>query len=177
MLRSGTADFIPEDGRIDPTSRVWAGLVWRLPAAVGALLLWVGSGHAQPSDKRPPPAGQSIEALLEAKARRTPAQRKLSSQLLDAAQPSDGGARRQAPTAGVKDELVTVDIRADVTPAVLERIQDPGRHGASVSVPKYRAIRARLPLAHPSSRWPRSTPSSRSAPPIGRRRAASSPTD
>ena len=146
MLCSGIADFIPEGGRIDPTSRVWARLVWRLPAAVGALLLWVGSGHAQPSDKRPPPAGQSIEALLEAKARRTPAQRKLSSRLLDAAQPSDGGARRQAPTAGVKDELVTVDIRADVTPAVLARIRALGGTLLN-SVPKYRAIRARLPLS------------------------------
>ena len=39
-----------------------------------------------------------------------------------------------------------VDIRADVTPAVLERIQALG--GTVLhSVPKYRAIRARLLLA------------------------------
>ena len=39
-----------------------------------------------------------------------------------------------------------VDIRADVTPAVLARIRDLG--GAVVnSVPRYRSIRARLPLA------------------------------
>ena len=119
--------------------------------AVGAVLLWAALSHAQP-------ASQSIASILEAKAQRTPAQRKLSSQLLDAtgsAQPSEGVARRQAPGAGVKDKqapttdvedaVVTVDIRADVTPAVLARIQDLGGTVLS-SVPKYRAIRAQLPL-------------------------------
>ena len=130
--------------------------------AVGAVLMWADLSHAQP-------AGQSIESILEAKAQRTPAQRKLSSQLLDAtgsAQPSEGVARRQAraasvkdeqaptadvkdeqaPTIDVEDEVVTVDIRADVTPAVLTRIRDLGGTVLS-SVPKYRAIRARLPLS------------------------------
>ena len=124
--------------------------------AVGAVLVWADPGYAQPSDKS---TGQSIASILEAKAQRTPAQRKLSSQLLDAtgsAQPSEGVARRQAPGAGVKDkqapttdvedEVVTVDIRADVTPAVLARIQDLGGTVLS-SVPKYRAIRAQLPLS------------------------------
>ena len=119
--------------------------------AVGAVLVWADLSRAQP-------ASQSITSILEAKAQRTPAQRKLSSQLLDAtgsAQPSEGVARRQAPGAGVKDKqapttdvedaVVTVDIRADVTPAVLARIQDLGGTVLS-SVPKYRAIRARLPL-------------------------------
>ena len=41
---------------------------------------------------------------------------------------------------------VTVDIRADVTPAVLARIRDLGGTLLN-SVPKYRAIRARLPLS------------------------------
>ncbi len=83
-------------------------------------------------------ADGQIEAQLEAKAQRTPAQRKVSSQLLDAYQ-----AVRGQPAA---NELVTVDIRADVTPAVLERI---GTLGGTLinSVPRYRAIRARLPLA------------------------------
>ena len=139
--------------------------------AVGAVLVWADLSHAQP-------AGQSIASILEAKAQRTPAQRKLSSQLLDAtgsAQPSEGVARRQAraasvkddrppttavkdeqtpasdvedeqtPASDVEDEVVTVDIRADVTDAVLARIRALGGTVLS-SVPKYRAIRARLPL-------------------------------
>ena len=132
--------------------------------AAGAVLVWTGLIHAQ-----------SIEALLAAKAQRTPAQRKLSSQFLDAtgsAQPpavapgpdtgGTGGVRadvapavpaspravpvtdEQAPSPAVEAEVVTVDIRADVTPAVLERIRALGGTVLS-SVPKYRAIRARLP--------------------------------
>ena len=136
-----------------------AGLLGTV-AAVGAILVWAGLLHAQP-------AGQSITAILEAKAWRTPAQRKLSSQLLDAAgvQPSDGathwqalavevkdepappagGKDEQPPTSDVEDAMVTVDIRADVTPAVLARIRALGGTVLN-SVPKYRAIRARLPL-------------------------------
>ncbi len=107
-------------------------------------MVWTDLVHAQPSDK---PTGQSIEAILEAKARRTPAQRKLSSQLLDAAgvQPSDSVTRQRAPTADVEDEVVTVDIRADVTDVVLARIRALGGTVLS-SVPEYRAIRARLSL-------------------------------
>ncbi len=107
-------------------------------------MVWTDLVHAQPSDK---PTGQAIEAILKAKARRTPAQRKLSSQLLDAAgvQPSDSVTRQRAPTADVEDEVVTVDIRADVTGAVLARIRALGGTVLS-SVPEYRAIRARLPL-------------------------------
>lgn len=61
----------------------------------------------------------------------------MSSQLLDAWRAGQG---EQAAAA-----LVTVDIRADVTPAVLARIQTLGGTVLS-SVPKYRAIRARLSL-------------------------------
>ena len=44
------------------------------------------------------------------------------------------------------DELVVVDIRGDVTSLVLARIRSLG--GTVInSVPKYRAIRARLPLS------------------------------
>ena len=111
--------------------------------AVGAVLVWADCLSAQPSAQ---PTGQSIASLLAAKARRTPAQRKVSSQLLDAAasaRPSDGDARRQAQDA--RDEVVTVDIRADVTKALLARIRVLG--GTVInSVPKYRAIRAELPV-------------------------------
>ena len=102
---------------------------------VGVALVWADLIRAQPSDT---PAGQSVEALLAAKAERTPAQRKLSSHLLDAWRTVQGQP--------AVDELVTVDIRADVTPAVLERIRALGGTVLN-SVPKYRAIRARLPLS------------------------------
>ena len=90
-----------------------------------------------------PPSGltagaRQIEARLAAKTQRTPAQRKVSSQLLDAWRSVHG-----QPAA---DELVVVDIRADVTSLVLARIRSLG--GTVInSVPKYRAIRARLPLS------------------------------
>ncbi len=130
--------------------RAWAGPGNRLLGAVATLLLLVGPVRAQSSDKLPEPGGRSIEALLAQKAQRTSAQRKVSSQLLDAAggtqPPADGAARRRAPDPGVADELVTVDIRADVTPAVLARIRALGGTVLS-SLPRYRAIRARLPLA------------------------------
>ncbi len=90
---------------------------------------------------------RQIEALLAAKAQRTPAQRKVSSQLLPARQAQGYGvARLQAPVEDAADEMTMVDIRADVTPEVLARIRDLG--GTVItSVPRYRAIRARLPLA------------------------------
>ena len=95
---------------------------------------------------------QRIGDILAKKARRTPAQRKVSSQLLDArrAQVREPATTaepvgRQTMEAGAMDERVTVDIRADVTPAVLRRIRALG--GTVInSVPKYRAIRAELPL-------------------------------
>ena len=105
-------------------------------------------------------AVRQIETLLAEKAQRTSVQRKVNSQLLDAASkpparasaeargqpPMSRVADLQAPAEVAADELVTVDIRADVTPAVLARIQSLG--GTVVnSIPKYRAIRARLPLA------------------------------
>ena len=93
---------------------------------------------------------RQIEALLAKKAERTPSQRKVSSRLLDTV-PKPGeqaptGARREAAEtdASAPEGLVTVDIRANVTPEVLSRIRALG--GIVVnSVPKYRAIRAQLP--------------------------------
>ncbi|MCE2486811.1 MAG: hypothetical protein J4F42_14955 [Desulfurellaceae bacterium] len=108
-----------------------------------AVLLFVGSvcvpsAQPPPGDPLPATTARQIEALLARKAQRTPAQRKVSSQLLDAWR---AGRDQLGGT-----ELVTVDIRAEVTPAVLERIQTLGGTVLN-SVPKYRAIRARLPLA------------------------------
>ena len=100
---------------------------------------------AQASGESPGTANRQIEARLAAKTQRTPAQRKVSSQLLDARRAAVA-ARRQARGAAPVDEMVTVDIRADVTPAVLARIR--ALRGTVInSVARYRAIRARLPLA------------------------------
>ena len=146
-----------------------------LLGAVLAIPLLAGPAGAQQPPGRaggelPETAVRQIEALLAAKARRTAAQRKVSSQLLDAAesaqlpetatprQPApegiaqqlrgpDAAAGQQAgnPDGAPEPERVTVDIRADVTPAVLARIRTLG--GTVIdSVPKYRAIRAQLPL-------------------------------
>ena len=138
----------------------------------------VRGSPAERSASLSPRAAQQIGELLAAKARRTAAQRKVSSQLLDetgAAQPVEGeepvqqppganpardaggggnqpqvpsrpAGQQPGPTATVdRSELVTVDIRADVTHAVLARIRALG--GTVInSVPKYRAIRAVLPL-------------------------------
>ena len=99
----------------------------------------LGERTTQSGGALPARAVRQIEELLAEKQQRTPAQRKVSSQLLDAAQPSDGVTVQETP------EGVTVDIRADVTPAVLARIRALG--GTIVnSIPKYRAIRALLPL-------------------------------
>ena len=113
-------------------------------------------GGTQPGAPAPRVQGR-IRDLLAAKARRTPAQRKVGSRLLELAaaqglresrepSPPDAGAARPAPEeAQVEDDRLLVDIGAEVTPAVLARIRELG--GSVVdSVPRYRAVRARLPL-------------------------------
>ena len=81
---------------------------------------------------------RQIQAILEAKQRRTPAQRKVDSQLLGEWQKARG-----RPGA---DRVVTVDLRVEVTPEVLERIRELGGRVLS-SVERFRAIRAELPLS------------------------------
>ncbi len=129
-----------------------AGQFWGLLGAVVSVPLLVGSVRAQQTSVQADgelavKTVRQIEALLAAKAQRTPAQRKVSSQLLDARRaPRYGVARLQTPVEVAANEMVTVDIRADPTPAVLARIRALG--GTVVnSVPRYQAIRARLPLA------------------------------
>ena len=109
-------------------------------------------GETEPAGGRlPAKAVRQIQSLLSAKVRRTPAQRKVSSQLLEARRKPRpkptvaGSGRLQATDPQAKDERVMVDIRADVTPAVLTRIRELG--GTVInSVPKYQAIRAQIPL-------------------------------
>ena len=86
----------------------------------------------------PARAVRQIQAILEAKKRRTPAQRKVDSQLLEEWQKAQG-----RPGA---DRMVTVDLRAEVTPEVLERIRELGGRVLS-SFEHYRAIRAEMPLS------------------------------
>ena len=135
--------------------------------AVLAVPLLAGpAGPQQPpargGGELPEEAVRQIEALLAAKAQRTAAQRKVSSQLLDAAEsaqrletegiaqqprgPAGSALQREAGSdAMAEPERITVDIRTDVTSAVLDRIRALG--GTVInSVPKYRAIRAQLPV-------------------------------
>ena len=93
-----------------------------------------------------------IEALMAEKTQWTLAQQKVSSHLLHAeriqrGEPvADGAMLRQSLVEVEPGGMVTVDIRADVTPEVLARIDALGGSLVS-SVPQYRAIRAQLPLA------------------------------
>ncbi len=99
------------------------------------------TGREMPAADRP-----SIGEILAQKALRTPAERKVSSRLLQARRDrgADGPERADgADSRPADDERILVDIRADVTSEVLERIEALGgevedRHR------RYRSIRARL---------------------------------
>ena len=128
----------------------WGRFALRIARAGLAIPLLAGAvpaqqASAQERGRLPLKTVWQIEELLAAKAQRTPAQRKVSSQLLDAAGESIDESR-QAKSAALAEERVMVDIRADVSPEVLSRIQALGGTVTN-SVPKYRAIRARLPIA------------------------------
>ena len=127
---------------------------WRIVSRLGALasavlLVWPVSAQQSPrvDVDLPPDILFQIEALMDEKAERTPAQQKVSSELLELRVEPDGSVVRWS-FSGERDlsELVTVDVRADVTPEVLGRIDEMGGSVVSSS-PQYRAIRARIPLA------------------------------
>ena len=85
-------------------------------------------------------AVRRIEGAMAEKARRTPAQRKIGSVLLDAVRDPTVPRGLDVDDAG----RVLVDITADVSEALLDRINALG--GSVVdSVERYRAVRARLP--------------------------------
>ena len=124
--------------------------------AVGAaaLLIWPVDAQQQPDAglELSPALERELEALMAEKAQRTPAQHKVNSHLLHAervrrGEPvADGVVLRQSAVEVDPGGMVTVDVRVDVTRDVLDRIDALG--GSVInSVPKYRAIRARLPLA------------------------------
>ena len=128
-------------------------------AAPGRETAEAGQGGGTRPEAPAPRARGRIRDLLAAKARRTPAQRKVGSRLLELAAvralrgsresppPDIGPPAQLAPEEGQsEDDRLLVDIRAAVSPAVLARIRELG--GAVVtSLPRYQAIRALLPLS------------------------------
>ena len=118
---------------------------------------------AQASSESPGTTDRQIKARLAAKAQRTPAQRKVSSQLLDARRAAVA-ARRQAKGEVIEDELVMVDIRADVTPGGAgthpgaarhgdqQRGAIPGHSGAAPAGSRGKARHARRDSIHPPRR-------------------------
>ena len=131
------------------------GQIGALSAAVAiALLVWPVGAQQQPEAglEMSSELVLQLEALMAEKAQRTPAQQKVSSDLLHAeriqrGEPiTDDAVLRQSLVEIDPGDMVTVDIRADVTPEVLARIDALG--GSVInSVPRYSAVRAQLPLA------------------------------
>jgi hypothetical protein len=122
---------------------VVAGLV------VGSL----GAGAPARAEELPERAAQQIRAFLTEKASRTPAQRKLATALLYASRESRGLAmvqglpplRRIADRAGVEpDGMIVVDVKGEVTAALLQRVADIGGR-IVVALPKFGTVRARVP--------------------------------
>jgi hypothetical protein len=139
---------------------------WRFPVSLSgatvAAASWAAAvtlfGAAELAAQAPQPgqeiganAIRQIQKLLEEKATRTPAQRKISSDLLLSRDAPRGSAILEAVPelrSGVEvDESgeTVVDIKGEVTDALIARIEDVGGEVIS-SFPQYQAVRARLPL-------------------------------
>src|SRR5450755_3845630 len=125
--------------RIDPRR------TWSSPSVVSLLLAALLPAIAQ---ERIPAAGTAqIEALLQEKRTRTPAQLKLDSQLLYNSKVIKGLSRSFKP-AGLqrsRDGLIHVDITAEVSPSLLIAITALGGRVES-SLGQFKSIRAWLPL-------------------------------
>ena len=119
-------------------------------ASFGVLLLAVAPAVAAPPPMAPG-VTRAIAALLQEKALRTPNQRKLGSRLIHADRMRRGIAIAEGITSLAVDldqdavGRVLVDIHADVSRTVLERIESLGGSVLS-SHPRFGAIRARPPL-------------------------------
>jgi hypothetical protein len=93
------------------------------------------------------------QSVMEEKAARTAAQKKINSQLLYALYARRGESeRRGTPTGPFPFEIdprgrVLIDIRADVTDTLLDRVRTLGGEITTTSVPA-RSILARFPLDH-----------------------------
>src|SRR5260370_40926042 len=107
----------------------------------------VGSSGQEISES----AMQQIEALIEEKESRTPAQRKITSQLLYAEKMARGEAiARNVQTLAVNvrtesDRRLVVDITTTVSDSLLERLKLSGAE-IIASVPEFRSVRAEVPL-------------------------------
>lgn len=114
----------------------------------------VSAGAVQVVDENalPPRAASQIEALLRDKNSRTPAQKKVSSELIYAARMAAGKealpgiAHLETGVVVDNEKKVLVDISAEVTPEVLELVKS---HGGEVkgSYAEMKTIVARMPLA------------------------------
>src|SRR2546421_7082308 len=95
---------------------------------------------------------QQIQALIEEKESRTPAQRKINSQLLYAEKMARGEAiARNVQTLAVNlptesDGRLVVDITTTVSDSLLERLKATGAE-IVVSVPQFRSVRAEVSLS------------------------------
>ena len=128
------------------------GLRLASAAVLVALVAVALAPSAQAQRRRlAPQLATTLEALQAEKAARTLAQRKLSSRLLYASKMRRGlplAAGVSALRTGVvveADGTLLVDLRAEVTPALLDAIVALGGRVAS-SHPRYGAIRARMPV-------------------------------
>jgi hypothetical protein len=120
-----------------------------IPAAMALAILGLAQAQELPGNTE-----QQIRALLSEKAARNPAQAKMDSHLVHAAQILRGqpvSADFPTPPGELEsvhrdaNEMVVVDIRTDVSPDLLAMI---GSLGGTVvnAFPQYEAVRARLPL-------------------------------
>jgi hypothetical protein len=135
----------------NPTDRLSGSVVWRIATVLVAAAL--GSATAVAQQPVITESGmRQIQTLLEEKASWSPAQRKLSSQLILEAKRHRGDALFSAlPNLRTsldvaRDGTVQVDIRAAVGDDLLLRIEQLGGTVES-SYPQYDSIRARMPLA------------------------------
>jgi len=119
---------------------------------LAVLLVTAGTQSASADPARITPLlRQRIGALQSEKAARTPAQRKISSRLLFASRmrrglaPAPGVPALRTSVEVAPDGTVLIDLRTEVTPRVLRQIEELGGAVES-SYPRYRAVRARVPL-------------------------------
>src|SRR5215475_13556697 len=150
-----TSKSITQSFRRKRALRIMAGMLIAATLGIGMIYpplsdLLSGSAAAQ-GEKISQSAMRQIEALIEEKESRTPEQKKIDSQLLYRLKQKRGvriapGVERLG--AGVKeaaDGSVLLDIRAKVTPEVLEAIRQAGGEVISAHE-QFDAIRAKLTL-------------------------------
>ncbi len=150
VLFAGRSDSpITDPARPSSASKIPAVAVLGL-ASLLLLTMSPGTGTAQEKEMRAT-ASRQIQVLLDEKASRTPAQRKISSNLLLNVRAERGISIRNAVpelrTSVQVDENETtlVDIKAKVTQDLLDKINEVG--GTVVnSFSRFQSIRARIPI-------------------------------